>query len=167
MDSSIISHNHLQALRFIISILTKHNIDYQLTGGVAGNIYGSQWPLHDIDIEVARKDMDRVAELFKDYITRPISRFVDDEFDLLMMTLQISEIDVDINQVEDAFVVRDGVKIKLDSDLSRANRINWQGIEILVQPLDDIIHYKEIIRREADLAELKQLAISSRNSIVS
>jgi hypothetical protein len=154
---NIISENHLKTLNLLIATFDRHNIPYQVTGGLAGNIYGSKWRLHDIDIEVSQTDMAKVAELFREYIVRPLFRLVDEEFDLMLLGLCINNIEVEINQSEDAFIFSDGVRIKLDTDLSKAKKIRFLGLDILVQPLDDIIKYKQLLKRNNDVSDLINL----------
>lgn len=158
MIPDIISENHIQTLKFIISTLDQHKIKYQVTGGLAGNIYGSTWPLHDIDLEVAQKDMERVASLFRDCTIRPLARFVDEEFDLMLLTLRLGDVEVDINQAEDAFVfTKEGVRIQLDTDLSRAKEISFLGLKLHVQPLEELIKYKDLLGRKEDVLDLSRL----------
>ncbi|MCC3529973.1 MAG: hypothetical protein JGK21_18590 [Microcoleus sp. PH2017_22_RUC_O_B] len=157
MIPNIISENHLKTLNLLIATFDRQNIPYQATGGLAGNIYGSQWLLHDIDIEVSQRDMAKVAELFTEYTVRPLFRLVDEEFDLMLLGLSINNIEVEINQAEDAFIFSDGVRIKLDTDLSKANKIRFLGLDILVQPLDDIIKYKGLLNRNNDVSDLINL----------
>lgn len=153
----MISANHLKTLKLLISTFDEHQISYQITGGLAGNIYGSTWPLHDIDIEVPQTRIADVAELFREYTVRPLSRFVDEEFDLMFLALRINEIEVEINQVEDAFIFSDGLRLKLDTDLSKARKINFLGLDMFVQPLDDIIKYKKLLKRNNDVSDLIKL----------
>lgn len=155
--TQVISDNHIKALKIVIPILNEHNITYRVTGGLAGNLYGSQWQLHDIDIEVAQSDINKIVELFQEYLVIHLMRLVDDEFDLLMLTLVIHDIDVEINQAEDAFVFSQDATIRLNHDLSKFNTVFFEGLEIRVQPLDGIIEYKELLGRENDLHDLKQL----------
>lgn len=158
MSLDIISDSHIRTLKFLISTLDSHQIKYQVTGGLAGNICGSTWPLHDIDLEVAQKDMERVASLFRDCTIRPLARFVDQEFDLMLLTLRLSDVEVDINQAEDAFVfTKEGVRIKLDTDLSRAKSISFLGLTLYVQPLEALIRYKELLGRKEDGLDLIRL----------
>lgn len=157
MMPTILSENHFQTLKLIVGQFQREQIVYQITGGLAGNIYGSQWPLHDIDIEVQQKDLETVAKLFSDFIIRPLDRFIDEEFDLMLLTLRINQVEVDINQVEDSFVFSQGVRVKLDTDLSKANCIDFLGLEVWVQPLEDVIAYKKLLNRQADLLDLIEL----------
>lgn len=158
MIPEFLCENHLNALRFVVSTLQKHEIAYQVTGGLAGNIYGSEWPLHDIDIEVSRKDIEQVASLFQEYAIRPLSRFVDEEFDLMLLTLRVNDVEIDINQAEDAFVfTKDGRRVKLDTDLCKAIEKTFLGSRVWVQPLEDIIRYKELLSRSEDVRDLRGL----------
>jgi phosphorylcholine metabolism protein LicD len=158
MDTDIISDNHLKTIEFLVSIFNKYNIEYQFTGGLAGNVYGSTWTLHDIDIDVAQKDIQKVASILKDYTIRPLSRFVDEEFDLLLLALRINDVEVEINQAEDAFIFANGIKTKLNIDLSRRNKRCFLGLEIYVQSLNFLIDYKKLLGRQADVSELIKLS---------
>lgn len=149
-----ISENHIQALKFIIPVFEEHNITYRITGGLAGNLYGSHWELHDIDIEVARKDIELVAELFKEYMAIDLMRIVDDEFDLFMMTLVIHGVDVEINQAEEAFIYHNDIPVKLNDDLSVFNTFYYEGLRLKVKPLKQIIEYKELLGRHQDVIDL-------------
>jgi hypothetical protein len=149
-----ISKNHIQALKLIIPIFEQHDITYRITGGLAGNLYGSQWELHDIDIEVAQKDIELVAELFQEYMAIDLMRLVDDEFDLLMMTLVIYGVDIEINQAEEAFIYHNDTLIQLDDNLSIFNIITFEGLKLKVKPLEQIIQYKELLGRHQDVIDL-------------
>ncbi len=159
MGREIISNNHRETLKFLVEILGQHNIQYQFTGGLAGNVYGSTWPLHDIDLEVAQNDIGRVADILQDYTVRPLSRFVDEEFDLMLLGLRINQVDVEINQVEDAWIFTNGIRTQLNTDLSRKNKMNFLNLELYVQPLEDIIKYKNLLGRQADINDLMKLKL--------
>jgi len=112
---------------------------------------------YDIDVEVVQKDIQLVAALLRDYTIRPLSRFVDEEFDLMLLTIRIHDVEVDINQVEDAFLFTKGIKTPLDTDISRKNRRCFLGLEMYVQPLSDLIKYKKLLVRQADVSDLIKL----------
>ncbi|BAZ11288.1 hypothetical protein NIES4071_31140 [Calothrix sp. NIES-4071] len=152
--NDVISENHIQALQFIIPIFEQNDITYRITGGLAGNLYGSLWELHDIDLEVAQKDIELVAELFKEYIAIDLMRLVDDEFDLLMMTLVIHGVDIEINQAEEAFIYHDDTPVKLDDDLSAFHTFYFEGLKLKVKPLKQIIEYKQLLGRHNDVIDL-------------
>jgi hypothetical protein len=158
MDLDCITERQLQILRILVARLNKAGIDYQVSGGLAGNIHGSSWPLQDIDIEVARGHMLAIEQIFAEFVTEPLHYFENDEFRMFMVNLTIEGISVDINQAEGVFVNTNGDWSKLDTDLKMADTISWRGLVVQVQPLHDLIHYKELLGRVVDVNELRLLS---------
>lgn len=162
----MISDKHLSALRFIMGVIDSVGITYQITGGLAGTIYGSEWPLHDIDIEVAQDGIETLAsvEAIQPYITSPLRQYEDEEFRLRMVNLTIDGILIDINQAEDIEINAQGNWIQIHTDLGRAREVHWQGLRLMVQPLEDIIEYKKLLGRKADVVDLTRIAEASRRA---
>lgn len=158
MNTPIISSHHLKTLRLLVTTFEQHSIEYQFTGGLAGNVYGSAWPLQDIDIDIAQKDIHRVLHIFKDYVIRPFSKFVDEEFELMLLTLRINDVDVEINQAEESFIFINGIRQKNDIDLSQREKKVFLGLGMYVQPLRDLIQYKQLLNRQADISDLIDLS---------
>ncbi|HEY9653438.1 MAG TPA: hypothetical protein V6C95_22445 [Coleofasciculaceae cyanobacterium] len=158
MNTPIISSYHLKTLKVLVATFEQHSIEYQFTGGLAGNIYGSTWPLQDIDIDVAQIDIPRVIHSFKDYIIRPFSKFIDEEFELMLLTLKMNDVVVEINQSENSFIFTKGRRQKLDIDLSKRQKKVFLELEMYVPPLSDLIYYKQLLNRQADVRDLIQLA---------
>ncbi len=142
----------------LVDQLELHGVIYQITGGLAGNIHGSDWPLHDIDLDVGMVDMPLVAELFAPMVTFPLGRYVDDEFDLQLLRLDIGGVGVDISQAEEGYAVTPQGCRAMITDLDRRTKANFWGLELYVQPLEDVIAYKTTLGRSADLADLWVLA---------
>lgn len=150
---------HLSVLAFVVETFESYGIQYQVTGGIAGNIFGSLWTPHDIDLDVGAVDFANVATLFASEMLLPPYRHVDKEFDLWLMRLLIDGIEIDISQVEDSFAItKEGRRVPFSTDLSRAERRHFLDIEVMVQPLEDLIAYKRIIGRVADVADLSALS---------
>jgi hypothetical protein len=162
MTNQPITAQQLQVLRRLITCFEQQAIRYQVTGGLAGNIYGSTWPLHDIDVDVARTDLPKIVACFAAMIVRPFGRFIDDEFDLYLLSLEIERVQVDISQAEEAYLFSHGKRLPLNIDLSRAQQHDFQGVRLWVQPLDALIAYKEQLGRTADVADLYRLRGHSR-----
>lgn len=158
MNTPIISSHHLKTLRFLVATFEQHSIEYQFTGGLAGNVYGSDWPLQDIDIDIAQKDIHRVIHIFKDYVIRPFSKFVDKEFELMLLILRINDVEVEINQAEESFIFIKGIRRRIDIDLSQRQKELFLGLEMYVQPLSDLIQYKQLLNRQADVSDLIHLS---------
>ena len=56
--------NAKTAFLWIIRILKKHRVPYQVTGGLAAKIYGAKRKLNDIDIDISKKDFEIVKEKY-------------------------------------------------------------------------------------------------------
>jgi hypothetical protein len=146
-----------RALRRLVGILDVAGACYQFTGGFAGNLHGSRWPLHDLDVDVARVDLPRLAELLAPYTARPLGLYVDDEFELQLLRAEVESVAIDISQVEEAYARVGGRRVSLGTTLAHRQRVSVQDMEVWVQPLRELIAYKELLGRAADLADLRAL----------
>jgi hypothetical protein len=151
---SILTDQHRHALHALVSAFDELVIPYQITGGLAGNIHGSTWPVHDIDIDVRQVDLPKLSAYFASAIVQPVARVVDEEFDLYLLTLGIGGVSVDISQIEDAYIFENGRRTPLVIDLAKAERHTLAGVQVWVQPLDDLIAYKARLGRIADVRDL-------------
>ena len=57
-----------RVVRRLIGCLDEAAACYQFSGGFAGNLHGSRWPLYDLDVEVVQQDLPRLAKLLQPYI---------------------------------------------------------------------------------------------------
>src|SRR5262249_22589274 len=144
-----------RAVRRLIGFLDE--ACYQFSGGFAGNLHGSCWPLHDLDMEVAQQDLPRLAALMHPYISHPFGLYEDAEFRLYLLRAKIESVDIDVSQAEDAYGRSGGQWLPLGTDLTRRQRVPLLDLHVWVQPLDALIAYKELIGRSADVAELRVL----------
>lgn len=145
------------ALRRLVGILNESGACYQFTGGFAGNLHGSRWPLHDLDVDVTKEDLPRVAELLRQYTTWPLGLYEDDEFELILLRGEIEGVPFDISQAEEAYARIGDRRVPLNISLTNRRRIAVLDLEVWVQPLEELIAYKELLGRSADLADLRNL----------
>src|SRR5712691_10318345 len=92
-----------RAVRLLIGCLDEAAACYQFSGGFAGNLHGSRWPLHDLDVDVAQQDLSRLAALLQPYIYHPLSLYKDAEFRLQLLRAKCEGVDIDVSQAEDAY----------------------------------------------------------------
>ena len=153
-----ISPAQWRAVLRLVSALDAAGIAYQLSGGLAGNVHGSAWPLHDIDLDVPGARIAQVAALFPDEVAQGPARFVDDEFDLELLRLELDGVPVDVSAADDAWIfTRTGARTPLRIDLARSERREFRGTSLFVAPLDDLIAYKQLLGRDRDVADLLRL----------
>lgn len=126
-------------------------------GGLAGNLWGSTWPLHDIDIDVPSEALSPLSEHWAEYITAQ-GRYIDGEFDIELVRLRIGEVEVDLSGADYAYVFApSGVRKALPNTLSGRVQRQLAGRTIPCQRLEDLIAYKTAIGRTDDLRELRKL----------
>ncbi|HVS36982.1 MAG TPA: S66 peptidase family protein [Gemmataceae bacterium] len=146
-----------RALRRLVGLLDAAGACWQFTGGFAGNLHGSRWPLHDLDVDVARDDLPRFAELLAPYTTFPLGPYADDEFELVLWRGEIEGQAIDVSQAEEGYARVGGRRVPLDVNLTRRQRVRALDLDVWVQPLDDLIAYKKLLGRSADLLDLQAL----------
>ena len=57
----VLTGSQERAVRRLIGFFDEAAACYQFSGGFAGNLHGSRWPLSDFDVEVAQQDLPRLA----------------------------------------------------------------------------------------------------------
>lgn len=88
------------ALRWILEILERHEIEYQITGGFAAKLYGSLCELHDIDIDIPNASMQKILPDVAEYITYGPAHFRDAKWDMQLITLNYKGQEIDIGGID-------------------------------------------------------------------
>lgn len=158
---SPLSSSHEQALATLLDVFESQDLWYRATGGLAGNLHGSTWPLHDIDVDYRRDDWPLIAAGLGALLVSPPALYADDEFRLVMAVARIAGVQVELCQLEGCQVAGPDGWVTLGTDLACRERRAWQGREVWTLPLPDLIAYKRLLGREADLRDLCRLAASA------
>ena len=153
----VLTGSQERAVRRLIGFFDEAAACYQFSGGFAGNLHGSRWPLSDFDVEVAQQDLPRLAALLQPYVSHPLGWYEDAEFRLYLVRAQVEGVDIDVSQAEDAYGRVSGQWVPLETNLARRQRVPLLDLHVWVQPLDALIAYKALIGRSADVAELRAL----------
>ena|SRR3990167_7726856 len=158
----MLTETQKQVLQTLVLILNNNNIPFHVSGGLAAIFYGSERDLYDIDIDIYKKDIPKIRKLFKGYIIKDYHNLIDEQFDIWLLTLMIDGILVDISQAEEAYIFKkDGTKIKMDSNISKARNIEYEELKIPVQDKKELIAYKRMVGRETDLMDIRSIRQSS------
>lgn len=121
----------------------QNNIEYMVSGSMAGKFYGLTRMPNDIDIYIRKESMPKVSELFRQFVTKPLYHCIDDFFDEYILELMYMGVTVEISIVDNAAInsLVTGERIPLfkfyvieDRDIS--------GSIIKVQALSALIGYK-------------------------
>ena len=119
-----------RALRRLVGILDAAGACYQFTGGFAGNLHGSRWPLHDLDVDVTREGLPRLAVFLQPYTTRPLGLYVDNEFELQLLRAEVEGVAIDVSQAEEAYARVGGRRVSLGTPWHTASASpcwTWQS----------------------------------------
>lgn len=148
----------IKTLKFIVEILGKNKISYQISGGLAAILYGAKRNFYDIDIDVKRKDFSKLKRIFSDFITKKPRRFKNNKWDIYVMTLKIKEVPIDITEIDKWKIkTRDGVWLTMEDSLNPII-LNRFGLKLKVISKQDLIIYKTLLSRKTDLIDIKQIS---------
>lgn len=152
------------AFKWIVDLLQENKIPFQLSGGFAARLYGANRSLYDIDIEIQDQYFDKLFPLVKDYVVYGPQRYVDDTFDVLLMTLKYEGQEIDISGCESDKLYNHNTKqwescgTKIDDAVEK----KVYGLKVPVIKWQDLVEYKKKIRRLTDLEDVE--AITKRFS---
>jgi hypothetical protein len=147
-----------RAIHRVLDLFEAAGLRYQCTGGFAGILHGSKWPLHDLDLDVAKADMPYVASVLGAAVTRAAGAYRDGEFDLVLLQAAVDGLEIDVSQVEGARILTASGWERMGTDLSRRAIVSWDGRQVPAIPLADLIAYKRRLPgRVLDVEELSTL----------
>lgn len=144
------------ALRWIVGILNKHNIKYQISGGFAAHIYGAQRAVNDIDIEIPDTNFGKILDEVKPYLTFGPGQYTDKKWDLLLMTLNYNgqEIDICGGQNTRIFDSTRNKWVNSNANFETAKKIKFMGLELSVIDPQELIDYKTLLDGEHQKSDI-------------
>lgn len=149
----------VQAFQWIISILSRKRVPYQISGGLAAIAYGSRRPLYDIDIEIPESKFPEIFAEVSQYWRSGPTRVKDEHWDVLMMSLDYhgQRIDVTGCQMARIYDPTEERWLPLVADFKKAEMRNLFGLDVPVIGQAHLIAYKSILGREVDRSDIQEL----------
>lgn len=148
-----------RALEWIVGVLRKHQIPFQISGGCAAKIYGSQRELNDIDIDIPRDGFEKIIDDVKPFVIYGPSQYKDDKWDLYLMTLNYAGQEIDIGSGNAKISTKDRKNwIHFDTDFSKVVNKEFLGITVPVIPKEELIEYKQLLdgdHQQVDIQSIK------------
>jgi hypothetical protein len=137
-----------QALRWIVLILNKRKVEYQISGGLAAHLYGSNRPINDIDIDIPENKFNHIYDSIKDYITFGPKQFKDQRWDMKAVILNYNGQEIDIGGAYKTKIcdTNKGKWVNLPANLSTAKNFNINGLEIKICNPYDLAEYKRLLK---------------------
>lgn len=158
--SVMANRNTKEALGWVIKILKKHKVPFQITGGLAAKIYGSKRPLNDIDIDIPDKDFPKIIEDLEGFIVYGPKHYVDERWDCKLLTLNFKGQEIDISGANDTKIcdARTGKWENVPIDFSTAILKEIYGITIPVVSPQDLIAYKNMLTGTHQKEDIKEVS---------
>jgi len=137
----------VNALRWLLPLLASHGNRYHITGGFAAHLYGARRPVNDVDVDLPREIIDKLASVVAKYIVFGPGRYRDSTWDIDLMTLKYHGQEIDCTAVEDGRIMNkmtgqwDDLVMRLDDVEVRL----YAGMNVRVQNRRDLVGYKSKI----------------------
>lgn len=147
-----------KALKWIVKILEKHDIQYEISGGFSAYIYGAQRPIKDIDIDISEEKYRSMLPDIKNYIIYGPAPYKDKKWDLGMKILL--DYEGQLIDIADACDVKmfDEKEQKWLISSSKFNTTQTKtvfGIDVQVIDPEDLIEYKKLLEGDHQLIDIK------------
>ena len=147
------------AFIWIIGLLQKLDIPFQITGGLAAIAYEATRPLEDIDIDIPEDKFDLIKAEVEDFIIYGPDQCKDESWDLMLMTLNYHGQLIDLSGADHAWICNKSTNKweHLPSNFSMAKIKNVFGVDVPIISKDELIYYKKTIARPVDLVDIQQI----------
>ncbi|MDO8558607.1 MAG: hypothetical protein Q7S09_05525 [bacterium] len=139
--------NTEKAFKWIIGILKKHEVPFQITGGLAAKVYGSNRPLADIDIDIPDDDFPKIMEDVNKFIVYGPAHYNDERWDCKLMTLSFEGQEIDISGADSMKIcdARTGEWKSMPTDFLKSVEKEVFGISVPVIPPKALVDYKQML----------------------
>ncbi len=158
-----------QALEWLISLLKRHGVSYQIVGGLAARAYGAQRPLVDIDLYVPMEQLQGAMPQLSPYLIRNPRPTQSAFWRLTYLALDYRGVPIQIadSSADPHFYNRKDQRWEPQIiDYAASCRATLYGVEVNVMPRDELLRYKALLDREVDRADIQALAPASQDAAV-
>jgi hypothetical protein len=136
-----------RTFHWIVSVLQKHEVPFVVTGGLAAKAYGSSRALNDIDLDIPSQDFSRIFPDIKPYVIFGPSRYLDEKWDLPLITLDHHGQEIDIGGGDDTKIydAKNKKWTLIPAGFSYARKMEIFGLVVPVVPAEQLIAYKSLL----------------------
>lgn len=147
------------AFRWIVALLRKQKIPFEITGGLAAELCGSKRLLADIDIDVPERGIKKLVPLVQRHIVFGPAKYRDRNWNLLLMTLKYKNQLIDICGLEHTKIFDHTTKrwVKLKTDFSKRRNMAIFGSRVPIESCKELVAYKKKLGRRVDAEDIRQI----------
>jgi hypothetical protein len=148
-----------EALKWIAGILRERKVRFEITGGLAAELYGSRRPLADIDIDISEKDFGKIIPTVKKHIVFGPKIYKDKNWWLLLLTLNYKGQLIDLCGIEHTKIFDHTKKkwVPLRNNLFKHAFKKFAGLRVPVTTRRELLNYKKKLWRRVDKIDVKEL----------
>lgn len=157
--------NILRVLFWMVDLLENNAIEYELTGGLAARCYGSKRKIIDIDFDLRKEELDKIARLVPENVVSGPRQYIDDGFNIRLLTLKKYGVSIDLS-------VAGGEKLQDKNQQWHHLPTNWKDKDVIYvqnRPIkiigrEELIAYKKVLNRAEDRADIREMERKKINS---
>ncbi len=160
MDTTADERQIGEALHWIVSLLDRRQVPYQIVGGLAAQAYGARRPLVDIDLYIPLDQAQAALEEMEPFLVRKPLPHRSAAWDLIYLALETQGVLIEIgdSSTNPRFFNRLDQRWEpqvIDYAASQTARL--YGVEVAVMPREELLRYKAMLDREVDHIDIQQI----------
>ena len=151
--------SYKNTLKWIVEILKKRRIKFNVLGGLAAYTYGSKRSLVDIDLAMKNEDFMKLAKDVKEYIVEEPHFSKSKNWECYYMEIKYKGITIEIGGNHGCKFLdsKTGKWQKLGDCLSKPTIKKLFGLSLPIIPKKELIAYKKKLMRNVDITDLRNL----------
>jgi hypothetical protein len=151
--------NSVKAFHWIIDLMERHRVPFQITGGLAAWVYGSDRELADIDVDVPEEWIPKLFPFVNRYVEFGPRPFKDEYWELDLMRLKYQGQPIDLGGAYRAKVFDKTLQqwVAVPADFSKAEHRSIFGRIVPIVARELLLDYKRKLGREVDLLDIAHL----------
>ena len=141
-----------EAILWIITILNKHSIPFQILGGLAAKAHGAKRELIDIDITMPEKDFHKILEDIQEYLVSGPQRTKEGQWDCEDIEIDYKGQIIELGGADKTkiFDKQKNKWVDFKVDFSKSVIKNILGLNLPIIPKQNLINYKKMLNRKVD-----------------
>ncbi|MFQ5568857.1 MAG: hypothetical protein ACE5G0_04230 [Rhodothermales bacterium] len=150
------------AFRWIVDILTRKRVPFQIVGGLAARAYGSTRDLADLDFYIPGARFPDLIPDVSPFVTFGPAPFADEHWDLVFMALEYDGWTIELGDGDSTRIFDRHTQqwVHESIDFERFERKMLFGLPVPVMPRDRLIAYKRRLDRAVDREDLALISPS-------
>ena len=148
-----------EALMWIVELLERNKVPYQIVGGLAAITYGVKRELADIDIFIPNFGFEKIADEVKEYTQFGPKYHIGTQWKLTYQALNYLGQEIELCDSDNTEYLNSQTQmwVKQQIDFSNFTEAFYLGVKIKVMQKNDLINYKKELNRDVDALDVEEM----------